>query len=129
MVTLGSVSCAWGAGLVACAVASGAACLDFQGHSCGGVNPICNKTTVTLASPNDAWTPGMYTLALTADGTQGQCTVTISDPPPLNGVGALCPLDGTFTLELVTVDSCPPVVCNANACEGMSCTQFPVTFR
>jgi hypothetical protein len=122
------VNCAGGLALVACAFASDA-CAARSGGDCEAIALVCDKTTITLTSPNDAWTPGMYTLALTTSGTQAHCTVAISAPPPSNGIAGLCPLDGTFTLKLVTVDSCPPVVCNSTACTFMSCTPIPDHFQ
>jgi hypothetical protein len=57
-------------------------------HSCSAVYPICNQTAVTLQSPSDAWAAGNYTLALTVDGTPGQCTIDVPDPLVLRNVGA-----------------------------------------
>ena len=109
----------FGAGLVACVLA-GTGCGDS--HSCSAVYPICNQTAVTLQSPSDAWTAGNYTLALTVNGTPEQCTIDVPDPPAASGVQGACGLGSNITLALVSVESCPPVVCNGNACKGMSCT-------
>jgi hypothetical protein len=113
---------------MAFAFATGA-CIDLAGHSCSGVGYTCDHTTITLQSPNDAWTTGTYTLNLSVDGTPGQCTVQIPDPPPANGVQGNCGLGSNLTLTLVTVDSCPPVVCDNNLCQGMSCTAVPGHFQ
>jgi hypothetical protein len=72
---------------------------------------------------------GTYTLALNMDGTAGQCTLPIPDPPATNGMAGLCWLGANYTLALTTIDSCPPVVCNATACRGMSCTPIPGRFQ
>lgn len=34
-----------------------------------------------------------------------------------------------MTMTLVTVDSCPPVVCDNNVCHGMSCAPIPGHFQ
>lgn len=98
-------------------------------HSCSAVYPICNQTAVTLQSPSDAWAAGNYTLALTVDGTPEQCTIDVPDPPPVSGVQGACSLGSNITLALVSVESCPPVVCNGTACQGMSCTPIPGHFQ
>lgn len=118
----------WGAGVVACALAT-AACGTLAGHSCEGVYYICNQTAVTLQSPSDAWAAGNYTLALTVDGTPEQCTIDVPDPPPVSGAQGACSLGSNITLALVSVESCPPVVCNGTACQGMSCTPIPGHFQ
>jgi hypothetical protein len=104
------------------------ACIDLAGHDCTAIG--CNNaTTITLQAPNDAWAAGMYTLALRIDGTPGQCTMQVPDPPPVSGVQGSCGLGATATLTLATVDTCPPVVCKNGACEGMSCTPIPGRFQ
>lgn len=102
--TLHLVNGAWGAGLLACGLATGA-CGDL-GHSCSNVGYTCNQTGITLQAPNDAWTAGSYTLALTRDGTAGQCTMQVPDPPPVSGVQGDCESGVSFTLA--SVESCPP---------------------
>src|SRR5580700_10162504 len=85
-------------------------CSALAGHSCAGEFFFCNRTTVTLQSPNDAWSAGTYSLAVTMDGTSAQCSVQMPDPPPTSAV------QGT---------SVHPVVCNGGVCEGMSATPIP----
>jgi hypothetical protein len=116
-----------GIALAMCAVTS-ASCINLAGQSCTLTAPVCEQTTIILQAPSDAWTAGMYTLALTIDGTPAQCTLQIPDPPPVGAVQGSCGLS-TVTFSLTTVDSCPPVVCSNGACEGMSCTPIPGRFQ
>jgi hypothetical protein len=114
--------------LVACAAAS-AGCGIFASHSCTELALVCDETTITLQTPSDGWTAGAYTLALTMDGTPAQCTMPVPDPPPVSGVQGNCGLGANVTMQLRALQSCPPVVCNATACEGMSCTPIAGRFQ
>jgi hypothetical protein len=109
--------------------AASVGCSALAGHSCTDVFFFCDQTTVTLQSPNDAWTAGTYSLAVTMDGTSAQCTVQMPDPPPTGGVQGNCGSSTNLTLALTTVDSVPPVVCSGGACEGMSATPIPGHFQ
>ncbi len=120
------VNGAWAAGVALCALATGA-CGNIAEHSCSDVYAICNQTGITLQSSNDAWTPGTYALALTLDGTSGQCTMQVPESPPVSGVQGDCGSGVSFTLA--PVESCPPVVCNSTACGGMGCTPIPGHFQ
>jgi hypothetical protein len=112
--------------ILACAGSLNAGCAS---HDCTAIGVTCGQTLIALQSPNDAWTAGTYTLVLTMDGAPGLCTMQVPDPPPPSGVQGSCGLGATSALSLVTVDSCPPVVCNNGACGGMSCTPIPGHFR
>ncbi|HLK36458.1 MAG TPA: hypothetical protein VKU41_06865 [Polyangiaceae bacterium] len=102
---------------------------DFGGHSCSAVGFECDRTTITFQSPNDAWAAGTYTLAFDVDGTTGQCTLDVANPPDPNGTSGGCPIGSDVTLSLAPVTSCPPPVCNGNVCSAMSCTPVSGRFR
>ncbi|MDP9001434.1 MAG: hypothetical protein M3O46_15140 [Myxococcota bacterium] len=104
-----------GASLLACAVAS-TSCTLFTSHSCTGIVAICDQTTITLHSPNNAWSAGVYTLDLNIDGRATQCTLSIADPPPTGIVQGTCSAtDITFTLAQLCPQ--PQPTCNdAGAC-------------
>jgi hypothetical protein len=104
------MNCLFALGFVASAIAS-AGCSAFASHSCGLVAYICDQTTVTLQSPNDAWTAGTYSLAVTMDGTSAQCSVQMPDPPAAGGVQGNCGSNTNLTLALTTVDTVHPIVC------------------
>ena len=95
-------------------------------HSCTDVGYTCEQTQITLLAPNDAWAAGTYTLTLTVDDSPVQCTISVPTSPPSSGVAGSCPIGA---LELNAVDSCPPVVCDGAACEGMSCTPIAGQFQ
>ena len=122
------MNCLLGIALSACAMAS-AACSAFASHSCGLVAYVCDQTTITLQSPNDAWTAGTYGLAVTMDGTSAQCSVQMPDPPAAGGVQGNCGSNTNLTLALTTVDTAHPIVCNGGACQGMSATPIPGHFQ
>jgi hypothetical protein len=104
----------WVGGIIlAAGVLSGASCIDLASQSCDDVNPICDRTSITLQSPNDAWTAGTYTLAIVADGVPEQCTMQVPDPPA--AVQGTCSATGT-TLSLAPMCPPPPVVCEAGIC-------------
>jgi hypothetical protein len=120
----------WVGGIaLAAGVLSGASCINVASHTCGQVAYSCEQTLITLQSPNDAWTAGTYTLAMTMDGTPAQCSIQIPDPPPAGGVQGSCAVGSNVTLGLVAVESCPPVVCANGACEGTSCTPVAGRFQ
>jgi hypothetical protein len=121
------MNCLLGLGF-ACAMAS-AGCSAFAGHSCGLVAYVCDQTTITLQSPNDAWTAGTYSLAVTMDGTSTQCSVQMPDSSAAGGVQGNCGSNTNLTLALTTVDTVHPIVCNGGACEGMSATPIPGHFQ
>jgi hypothetical protein len=98
-------------------------------HSCSAVGYVCGQTQIVLRSPNDGWTPGMYTLTLSQAGTPGQCSIPVSAAPPFNGVVGSCPIGGAYSLDLTPIESCPPVVCDGAACEGMTCTPIAGRFQ
>jgi hypothetical protein len=82
-----------------------------------------------MQSPNDVWTAGTYSLALTMDGTPVRCSVQMPDTPPTGNVSGDCGSRADLTLAFTTVGTCPPVVCNSTVCEGMSCTPIPGHFQ
>jgi hypothetical protein len=41
---------------------------------CTELAPVCDQTSITLQSPDNAWSAGTYTLSLNVDGKAGQCT-------------------------------------------------------
>jgi hypothetical protein len=100
-----------------------------EGQSCSEVGYSCNRTGITLQSPNDAWASGTYTLVLNIGGTPAQCSLPIPDPPPTNGVQGTCGQSSDISLSLVPLESCPPVVCEAGVCHGTSCTPIPGRFQ
>ena len=101
-----------GIALAVCAVTI-ASCIDLGSHDCTGEGFNCDQTSITLQSPNDAWTAGTYTLAMVVDGASQQCTMHVPDPPA--GVQGTCSANGT-TLSLAPVCPLPPPVCNAGVC-------------
>ncbi len=109
--------------------AASVGCSAFASHSCTDAFFSCDQTTVTLQSPNDAWTAGTYSLAVTMDGTLAQCSVQMPDPPPTSGVQGNCGANTNLTLALTTVDLVHPIVCSGGACEGMSATRIPGHFQ
>jgi hypothetical protein len=102
---------------------------DEQGQGCGDLGISCNQTVITLQSPNDAWASGTYTLALNIDGTPAQCSLPIPDPAPTNGVRGTCGQGSDLSLSLVSLESCPPVVCDSLVCHGTSCSPIPGRFH
>jgi hypothetical protein len=109
--------------------AASVGCSAFASHSCTGEFFFCDQTTVTLQSPNDAWTAGTYSLTVTMDGTSAECSVQMPDPPPTSGVQGNCGSNTNLALALTTLDSVHPIVCNGAACEGMSATPIPGYFQ
>src|ERR1039458_8532684 len=114
--------------IIMCAIASGPL-TGCASHSCSQVGYICEQTQITLQSPNDAWTPGTYTLTLIPNGAPAQCTISVAASPSSNGVAGSCPVGASYALELTPVESCPPVVCHGGACHGMSCTPIAGHFQ
>jgi hypothetical protein len=113
-----------GIALAASAVAI-ASCIDLSSHSCSAAGFVCDETSITLQSPNDAWTAGTYTLAIVADGVPQQCTMQSPDPPA--AAQGTCSANGT-TLSLDPICPPTPIVCNAVACGGMSNSGFAGCF-
>jgi hypothetical protein len=105
-----------------------AGCSAFPTHSCTYVGASCDQTTITLQSPNDAWTAGTYSLAVTMDGTSAQCSVQMPDPTPTDNVNGNCGSSTGVSLALTTMYSCPPPVCKGGACE-VNCTLIAGHFR
>ena len=106
--------------------------MDGTSHACSDGFFDCGNTSVTLQSPNDVWAAGEYTLALNIDGTAGECTLStlsISGAALTNSVSGTCTAGADYALALTVADSCPPVMCNGNACGGMSCTPVPGHFQ
>jgi len=101
-----------GIALATCAVSTGS-CIDLGSRSCTAIALVCEQTTVTLQSPNDAWTAGTYTLAIVVDGFSQQCTIEVPDPP--SAAQGTCLAPGT-TLSLSPIRPIPPAVCNAGTC-------------
>jgi hypothetical protein len=96
-----------------------------------GLGAICGGTTITLQSPNDAWTAGTYSVALSIAGTAGQCSLQMPDPPPAGGVHGNCGSNGN-TLDLIAVNLCRTLPCNGVGgvgCVSMSCTPIPGRFQ
>ena len=104
-------------------------CSPFASHGCTAFGPICGRTTITWQAPDDTWSPGAYVLTLTADGGSTDCSVLMPDPPPTGDVQGVCPSSTSVTLSFAAVQSCPPVVCDASACTGRSCTPIPGHFQ
>ena len=120
--------------ILACAGSLNAGCAS---HDCTAIGVTCGQTLIALQSPNDVYAAGTYTLVVNGNGSSGpsgQCTLSISDPPPTADVSGLCSLGSNFSLDLKTIPSCPtpPIVCNANACRGggnTPCTPIPGHFH
>jgi hypothetical protein len=101
-------------GSIACSLASGACVSD---HECSFNVPSCDQTLITLQSPKNAWTPGVYKLTLN-NGTANECTLSISAPPPAGSLDGTCSsADTRFTLTQLCLP--PPMVCNSTACSVM----------
>ncbi|HEV3191616.1 MAG TPA: hypothetical protein VGY54_14000 [Polyangiaceae bacterium] len=95
---------------------------------CLGRGYTCDRTTITVQSPNDAWTPGSYALAMNVDGTPGQCTLDVANPPQQTSSLDCAPAAKT-TLTLEQAWTQPPVVCDQNACRTGSAGPIPGHFR
>lgn len=122
------MNCVLALALSACVTAS-AGCSVFASHSCTDAFFSCNQTTISLRSPNDAWTSGTYELAVTMDGAPGQCSVQVPDPPPVDGLQGSCGSDTTLALTFATVNAPAQIVCNRAVCEGASPTAIPGHFQ
>ncbi len=103
------------AGLLACALGS-VSCV--MSHSCTDLAPTCDQTGITLQSPHDAWTAGMYTLALNVDGASVQCTLQIPVAPASSVEGTCSSTTTRFTLTQLCPQ--PVTVCDNNACTAMA---------
>jgi hypothetical protein len=91
---------------------------------------FCNRTNITVQSPNNAWAQGSYTLAVDTDGTPTTCTLQMPTSAPLDGVPADCGARSPVTVSVVPIASCPKPVCYPNgSCEQMACTPIPGQFE
>lgn len=118
--------------MLACGAAAGAIAGCGASHSCTDVSYSCNQTFITLHAPNDSWTPGTYTVTVGGGGDGGapvRCVVSVPASPSSSGVTGFCGLGSSNALNLEPVTSCPPVVCDGGACEGMTCTPVAGHFQ
>ena len=88
-------------------------------HGCTAIGTICDRTVLTLQTPDDTWAAGDYTLSLDVDGVAKQCTLHIPDPP-VDGVTSGTCTSSDASLRLLQICPEPKVVCNASACMGSS---------
>jgi len=99
------------------------------GHDCAEVVHLeCSRTTFTVQSPNDAWPPGSYTLAINVDGAAGQCTLEVANPPQ-RATSLDCAVGSKNTLTLEAVLAQQPLACDQAACRGSSATPIPGHFQ
>jgi len=117
----------WVGGIaLAAGAATSASCIDLTSHGCTEEVLVCDETSITLQSPNDAWTAGTYTLAMIVDGVPQQCAMQVADPPA--ATQGNCSATGT-TLSLDPVCPPTPIVCNdAGVCGGMGNSGFANCF-
>jgi hypothetical protein len=114
-------------GALAC-VAATAGCVGT--HECGSPYYLCNRTNITVQSPNNAWALGSYTLAIDADGTATTCTLQMPTSAWLDGVPGDCGAQSPVTVRVMPITSCPPRVCYQNGtCVTMACTPIPGQFE
>jgi hypothetical protein len=104
------------AGLLGLALPLSACTLE---HKCSEVYYLCERTILIVQSPNDAWTPSSYVLAMDIDGAQAQCTLEVANSPErATSVDCAAGTNRTLTLEPVLTQ--PPLVCDQTACGGSS---------
>jgi hypothetical protein len=92
-------------------------CTNFFGsHSCSAVY-IPSETVLTVQSPNNAWIPGAYALAVGFDGMTVQCSMDATDAALAspNVVQGTC---DTSNVAFMLQPVCPerPAVCDAGVC-------------
>jgi hypothetical protein len=99
-------------------------------HLCTDAYYFCNRTNITVQSPNNAWALGSYTLKVDADGTATTCTLQMPTSAPLGGAPADCGAGSPVTASVVPIASCPKPVCYQDGtCSQMSCTPVPGQFE
>jgi hypothetical protein len=99
-------------------------------HVCSDVYYFCNRTNITVQSPNNAWALGSYTLSLDADGAATTCTLQMPTSAPPSGAPADCGAQSPVTVSVMPITSCPQPVCYQNGtCEQMACTPLPGQFE
>jgi hypothetical protein len=99
-------------------------------HVCTEVYYFCDRTNITVQSPNNAWTQASYTLSVVADGTPTTCTIQMPTSAPPDGAPGDCGAQSPVTVSVMPITSCPKPVCYSNGtCEQMACTPIAGQFE